>query len=236
MRLWISFTCFGANESDKMCNEDVALVLCSTGVLVTTGRGSEWAELAAPSGSTGSPAPPGWHIHTCGRKKVCGVCQHSLKSMEEIPGDQPLHWDSWAWLEKGINPAEGLVSAPLLEVEQWDHCQNPTEMTSSCLLVCTFLSKLLETDSMRVAWGPDILYWDLCSQPSTLQLNCYSRENTKIGRSTTGPTFSHRWEQAEDTMVNMLPVTSSNMTILAVVQWWSGEAYPWRVTQIWPMS
>ena len=26
---------------------------------------------AAQSGCTGSPAPPGWHIHTCSCKKVC---------------------------------------------------------------------------------------------------------------------------------------------------------------------
>ncbi|KAJ8361323.1 hypothetical protein SKAU_G00178480 [Synaphobranchus kaupii] len=30
------------------------------------------------SGCTGSPAPPGWHIHTCRRTKVCCVSQHSL--------------------------------------------------------------------------------------------------------------------------------------------------------------
>ena len=47
----------------------------------------------------------------------------------------------------------------------------PNKMTSSKLLVCMFLTKLSETDSMRVALGPDVLQWDLCSQPSTLQLD-----------------------------------------------------------------
>lgn len=33
---------------------------------------------AARSGCTGSPDIQWWHIHTCGHKKVCCVCQHSL--------------------------------------------------------------------------------------------------------------------------------------------------------------
>ncbi|XP_062277461.1 sulfide:quinone oxidoreductase, mitochondrial-like isoform X2 [Scomber scombrus] len=54
---------------------------------------------ASQSGCTGSPAPLGWHIRTCGRKKVCCVSQHSLKSMEEIPGDWPLHKETWTGLQ-----------------------------------------------------------------------------------------------------------------------------------------
>ena len=46
---------------------------------------------AAQSGCTGSPAPPGWHIHMCGCKEICCVSQDCLKSREEIPGDQLLH-------------------------------------------------------------------------------------------------------------------------------------------------
>ncbi|XP_074483203.1 hemicentin-2-like [Sebastes fasciatus] len=57
---------------------------------------------AAQSGCTGSPAPPGWHIHTCGRKKVRCVSQHSLKSTEEIPGDRPLHEEGWTGLDGAV--------------------------------------------------------------------------------------------------------------------------------------
>ena len=42
-----------------------------------------WGLPAAHSGCTGSPAPPGWHIHTCRRKKVCCVSQQS----QECGGD-----------------------------------------------------------------------------------------------------------------------------------------------------
>ena len=58
----------------------------------------------------------------------------------------------------------------------------PNNMTSSWLLVCMFLTKLSETHPMRVAWEPNILEWDLFSQPSTLLLNCRLVENTRIGR------------------------------------------------------
>ena len=62
-------------------------------------------------------------------------------------------------------------------------------MTSSSLLVCMFLTQLSETDSMRTAWRPDVLWWDLCSQPSTMQLDWHSPVN-RIGRSATGAPFS----------------------------------------------
>ena len=35
---------------------------------------------------TGSSAPQGWHIHMCRLKKVLLCLQHSLKSIEKIPG------------------------------------------------------------------------------------------------------------------------------------------------------
>lgn len=41
----------------------------------------------------------------------------------------------------------------------------------------------------------------------------------------------HRWEQ-ESVANIMLPVTLCSMTGLLVGQWWSGEAYPWRGTQL----
>ncbi|KAJ8358874.1 hypothetical protein SKAU_G00153990 [Synaphobranchus kaupii] len=56
------------------------------------------------------------------------VSPSSLKSMEEIPGDGPLHKESWTGPKKGINPAAGPVSAPLCEEEQEEHCQSPTKL------------------------------------------------------------------------------------------------------------
>lgn len=50
----------------------------------------------------------------------------------------------WPW--KGNNPAAWPVSAPLCEEER----EEPDKMTSSGLLVCMFLTKLSETDSVRV--------------------------------------------------------------------------------------
>ena len=47
-------------------------------------------------GCTVSSASPGWHIHTC--KRACCVTSHNLKTIEEIPGDQPLHGESWTGL------------------------------------------------------------------------------------------------------------------------------------------
>ena len=42
-------------------------------------------------------------------------------------------------------------------------------MTSSRPLICMFLLKLSETDSMRVVRGPDVHKWGLCLQPNTVQ-------------------------------------------------------------------
>ena len=71
----------------------------------------------------------------------------------------------------------------------------PYLMTFSRLLVSMFHTKLSETDSMRSAWGPDDLYWDLCSQPSTQQLDWHWPEIPRISRSATAACSLHRWEQ-----------------------------------------
>ena len=70
------------------------------------------------------PNPTLMHIHTCGDKKLCCVSKLSLKNMEERPGDQLLHKDSWMWPEKG-NPAAGPVSGSSCKEEQGEHCQSP---------------------------------------------------------------------------------------------------------------
>lgn len=64
------------------------------------------------------------------------------------------------------------------------------QMTSSRLLVCIFLTKLPETDFVRVARGPDVLQWDLSSRLSIVQLSWYLQENARIGESATDMLFS----------------------------------------------
>ncbi len=117
----------------------------------------------------------------------------------------------------------------------------PYKMTSSRPLVWMSLTKQSETDFMRVAWGPDILYWTLCSLPGTMELDWHLSLNARIGRSATGTLcFSQMragspWAHVKgsgDAVENvMLPLTSFSMTGLVVGQWWSGEAYPWRDAQ-----
>ena len=68
--------------------------------------------LAWVSVTIGSPADTGWHMaHTCHYQKVCCVSQHSLKSMEEIPGYSQLLWESWTGPQKVLNPSAGPVSS-----------------------------------------------------------------------------------------------------------------------------
>lgn len=59
---------------------DCALVLFLACVLVTAGT------TEAHLSCTGNAASPQGHIHMCCHIKVCCVSQHSLKSVEDIPG------------------------------------------------------------------------------------------------------------------------------------------------------
>ena len=70
----------GAKERQKKVASPLHYSLSSDSVLVTAGSVRRFP---------GSPAPPGWHIYMCSRKKVCCVSQHSLKRMDQIPGDCP---------------------------------------------------------------------------------------------------------------------------------------------------
>lgn len=100
------------------------------------------------------------------RAPKCGNKRHRLKWWDVL-----LHKES-------INPAAGPASA----------LPESCKIISSGLLRGIFLTKLSESDSMRVAWGPAILQCDLCSQPSTMQLDSqHTRTDTS---ATDGPLAS----------------------------------------------
>lgn len=50
------------------------------------------------------------------------------------------------------------------------------KMTSDGILMCIFLTKLSETESMRMATGPDFLYSGLLPQPSIMHFSSHSLE------------------------------------------------------------
>ncbi len=164
-----------------------------------------------------------------------------------MPAQFHEHWgDTWRWTVErtGMEGLEaGLLYDPLCKEELDELCQSPPKWPPAGYW-CALLTKLSGTDSMRVAWGPDVLLWDLCSQTSTMQLDWHMPVNTRIGRSAIGAPFSSgirpglHWAHVSDlkesvnAMENiMLPTTSSSMTFSVVGQWWSGEEYPSRVTQ-----
>lgn len=118
--------CFGTNESDYRRKGETATRQPQKGifgVLLAKEGGN-----CTISGQTSSPALLELHNYLC--KKVCCLSQHSLKSVEEEPGDWPLHEETWRELQKGVNPAPELLSAPLCEERQEKRCQ------SGCSCAC----------------------------------------------------------------------------------------------------
>lgn len=75
--------------------------------------------------------------------------------------DGPLHEESWAEPQLSSFVQDGTELAP----------PETYEMTSSGPHVCVFQTGLTEADSIRVKLVPGVLWWDLCSQPSTIQLD-----------------------------------------------------------------
>ena len=105
----------------------------------------------------------------------------------------------------------------------------PYKMTSSRLLVCRFLTKLSETDYMRVAWGPTSSSGTCAHCPAPCSSIGIRQRTLEIARSATGDPFSSKmragshWahvtgvKESGNAVVNIiLPVTSSSMTGLAV--------------------
>ncbi len=105
-------------------------------------------------------------------------------------------------------------------------------MTSSRPLVWMSLTKQSGTDFMRVAWGPDVLKWALCSLPGTVELDWHLLLNTKIGMSATG-TLCFSQMSAGSPCAHVTDVKGSgeavenSMTSLVVGQWWYGEQSMW---------
>lgn len=115
---WRGTTCF---KLESHCHRDVHLICCKSKWQQRGRKGNEkithkkrgwfssWFSLVlllVSSGCTESPAPR-WFIHTC-HFKFCTVSQHNHKSGR---GDIRRWMGTW----KDINPAAGLVSAPLCE-------------------------------------------------------------------------------------------------------------------------
>ncbi|MBN3298611.1 KDM4A demethylase, partial [Amia calva] len=99
---------------------------------------------------TGSPAPPGWHIHTCCRKKVCCVSQYSL----EHGGGTKRRAVTRGELDRGVEghqPSSRTGICSFVRGGTGGVLPEPYKMTSSGLLVCMFLTKLSQTDSMRAS-------------------------------------------------------------------------------------
>lgn len=117
------------------------------------------------------PTPPPWNIRTRHLPTQSQGHDEHTRSLAIIQ-------DSWAGLQKGNDPVVG--SSICFFVEDSRDRQNYPQNAAVCACFCQEQS----------AWGPDILYWSLCSQPNTIQLIWHSWENARTGRSTTGTPFS----------------------------------------------
>ncbi len=138
---------------------------------------------ATQSGYTDSPAPPGWYICMCCSKEVWFVSQHSLKNMEEILGDGPLHEERWTGPDMDNNPAAGLISAPCVRRNRRSTArvlQNDLQQASNVHVTDQTVINKLHEGGIR----------DLCSQSSIKQHDWHLLVNTRISRATIGAPFS----------------------------------------------
>ena len=205
-RLWINFTCFGANESDNrwtgeatarqppkrkwfcilhcICSlsflTDFSLVLHFASADVTTGSMRRYLQ-PIQAAQVVQLLQDGTSMR---QEDLCpsrsqergGDGKRRAITQGELEGQQPSS-------RTGISFCEwGGTGGTLPE---------PYKRTSFAGYLCAcFWPNCQETGSMRVAWGHDVLSWDPCSQPSTVQLDWHLPENTRIGRFTIGAPFS----------------------------------------------
>lgn len=94
-----------------------------------------------------------WFVFFTHCNEVWCISKQRFKNLEEILGDMPVNKETWTELEKCNSTVAEPKTVPLCKEEQ----DEPYKMTSSRLRECRFLTKLWETDSMRVAWGPNVL-------------------------------------------------------------------------------
>lgn len=91
---------------------------------------------AAHISCSGCAATPRWHIHTCCCQKVCFVSQHSVKSVQEMPGDRP------------VLPVEVVCTVGGAEIHQ-QYC---------CLLLCAKRQKRNTAKALQ-KWPPAGLWY-----------------------------------------------------------------------------
>lgn len=82
---------------------------------------------------------------------------------------------------KGFHPSCRTCICSFVKGGPWGALPELNKMTFSILLMLIFLTKVPETDSMKVAWTANILQGDLCSQTRTQQFDWHSPKNTRTG-------------------------------------------------------
>ena len=190
--LCINFTCFGADEKvttggmekHKQDNPKKGncfacgghRLLLSLHLILLILLLFAFASVLVTAGSTGSPAPLGWHIHICGDKKVCCVSKLSLRNMEEIPGDLPLHRDSWT--------IEG----------------QPSNRTGIWFFVHGGTGGALPEPCMLTPWGwhdgPTSSSGTCAHSPAPCSLTGIHKRTPELTGPSLAPCSLHRWEQS----------------------------------------
>ena len=145
-----------------------------------------------------------------------------------------------AELWKGNNPAARPVSAPLCRRQ---HCQSPMKLHPACYSCAFFWPNCQNQTPWGCHEGSTSSSRICAHSPALCSSICICQRTPELAVSPLVPCSLQTWmkvhylhvtdmKESGDAVANiMLPATSSSMTGLAVGQWWSGKAYPWRVAQ-----